>query len=52
MAATLFCLFSIRTPVVVTVEDILAGVQAIFDDPAGNVLASVVRHAPTTEIVG
>jgi hypothetical protein len=48
----LLCLFSIRTPVVMPVEDILAGVESVFDDSAGNVLASVVGHAAATEIVG
>jgi hypothetical protein len=51
VVAALFCLFTVRPPVVVTIENVLAGVELILDDPPGDVFTSVVGHSAATEIV-
>jgi len=49
--ASLFGLLSVRLAVVVSIKNVLARVQPVFDDPAGYVLGAVVGHSTTTNIV-
>ena len=52
MIASLFCLFSVRSTVVMAIENVLARIESIFDYSTGDVFSTVVRHPAASEIVG
>lgn len=52
VVAALFGLFAVRTAVIVSVENVLAGVKPVFPDAAGDIFSPVEGYPTTPYVVG
>jgi len=51
VVTALFSLFSVRTSVIMPVENVLARVESVFDNAARDILSTVERYTTTPYVV-